>query len=114
MSVRSRVAFNPHGSVNSMEHKQDYVKHLGRLQNLKKITNNMVEPRTVKHLNKDKFNGFGPRQSLDQRISFINENVNLAERITKIGRRQRLNAFDSKFKPDESSFMKTQQSVRSS
>ena len=56
--------------------------------NLKKITNNLVEPRRLKHLQTEHlYTGFGPRQSMDQKITFINENNNLAERIMKIAKR---------------------------
>lgn len=69
---------------------------MSRLQNLKKITDNSVGPKNISHLvHKHIFKGFGPRQSLDQRITFINENINLADRITKIGRRPRYFGLDS-------------------
>lgn len=88
MSVRSRAVFNPHSQVQKLDHKSEYIKHLDRLQHLKKITDNTVAPKNINHLaHKHFFKGFGPRQSLDQRITFINENINLADRITKIGRR---------------------------
>lgn len=34
------------------------------------------------------FYGIGPKQSLDEKITFINENNNLARRIIDIGRRK--------------------------
>ena len=48
----------------------------------------MNPPKEAKHLNENIiYNGCGPRKSLDQRITFINENNNLAQRIMKVGRR---------------------------
>jgi uncharacterized protein (DUF342 family) len=104
MSVRSRVAFNPHSSIQENYYKDEYAKHKGRLQNLRKVTDNMISPRPIRHLNMDhKYSGFGPKQSLDQRISFINENINLAERITKIGRRSRIHGSEVPGKINETS-----------
>eukprot|EP00356_Strombidium_inclinatum_P012607 CAMPEP_0170485848 /NCGR_PEP_ID=MMETSP0208-20121228/5011_1 /TAXON_ID=197538 /ORGANISM="Strombidium inclinatum, Strain S3" /LENGTH=134 /DNA_ID=CAMNT_0010759617 /DNA_START=55 /DNA_END=459 /DNA_ORIENTATION=+ len=34
------------------------------------------------------YNGVGPKQSLDQKINFINENNNLARRIIEVGKRK--------------------------
>ena len=35
-----------------------------------------------------KFYGIGPKQTLDQKINFINENNNLARRILEVGKRK--------------------------
>ena len=51
----------------------------------------MNAPKEAKHLKESTFyNGCGPRKSLDERITFINENNNLASRIMKVGNRHRL------------------------
>ena len=52
---------------------------------------NHKSPKKVNHLKentKQTFIGAGPRQSLDQKISFVNENNNLAQRIMSVGQRK--------------------------
>jgi hypothetical protein len=54
------------------------------------------EPRRCPHLGQDRkraFVGAGPRLSLDQKISFIQENNHLAKRITTISRRNAKSCF---------------------
>ena len=41
-------------------------------------------PNKFKHLNTEKYVGLGPRRSMDEKISFINENKNLAKKIVKV------------------------------
>ena len=67
-----------------------YSKHMQRLMSTKSKVDSKNH-RKFAHLAPDTRNvyiGAGPRLSLDQKISFINENNCLAKRITEVGNRQ--------------------------
>jgi hypothetical protein len=66
--------------------------HVQRLVNSKGLVDHhKPTPLKMKHLqnqNQTVYFGSGPKQSLDQKITFINENNCLAKRITEIGNRK--------------------------
>ena len=65
--------------------------HVQRLVNSKgRVDHEKPTPMRHKHIKSNsqiRYFGSGPKQSLDQKITFINENNCLAKRITEIGNR---------------------------
>ena len=55
--------------------------HMERLIKSKSLIDDS-EPHMFQRLPAAFFNGIGPKKSLDERISFINENNNLARKIS--------------------------------
>lgn len=61
--------------------------HVERLIKSKSIVDD-AQPHMFQKLPAALFTGIGPKKSLDQRISFVNENNNLARKIDEIHRRK--------------------------
>ena len=61
--------------------------HVDRLINSHHLVDRKL-PEMYRRLPPTQFFGIGPKQSLDEKISFINENNNLARRIIDVGRRK--------------------------
>ena len=75
-------------SLQAIDLKYKYALHLQRLMGLKKVVN-QNRPPELKHLDHSRiYNGAGPKKSLDERITFIQENNCLANRIISVGRRR--------------------------
>ena len=85
-----RTNYNPNNLTNALNLKFEYARHLQRLMNQKAVLR-IEHPKPASHLNRIMYNGGGPRKSLDQKITFINENNNLARKIITVGRRDSLN-----------------------
>ena len=66
--------------IDNFRRKAQYSRHLNNLIcSTSRI--DVKELRTSKHIPKTNFFGVGPKKTLDQQISFINENMHMARRI---------------------------------
>ena len=80
-------------STSHLSQKYAYSKHLQKLLSVKGMVD-MKSPSSYQvahlapHVRNTVYVGAGPRLSLDQKISFINENNCLAKRIIEVGNRQ--------------------------